>query len=89
MSAGLTERQRLCLDFIKRSIADRGWPPTLRELGAWMGIRSTNGVNDHLRALERKGFIVREELRARAIRPVEPNAGTASPGALLRRADVE
>lgn len=36
-----------------------------------MGIRSTNGVNDHLKALERKGYLVREELKSRALRPVE------------------
>ncbi len=52
---GLTHRQQMVLDFIRESIADRGYPPTLREIGARMGIRSTNGVNDHLRALERKG----------------------------------
>ncbi|KIG16189.1 SOS-response repressor and protease LexA [Enhygromyxa salina] len=36
-----------------------------------MGIRSTNGVNDHLKALERKGYLVREELKSRALRPVD------------------
>src|SRR5690606_1984418 len=38
-----------------------------------MGIRSTNGVNDHLKALERKGYLVREELKSRALRPVDFN----------------
>lgn len=64
----ITERQRICLNFIERSIAIRGFPPTLREIGAHMGIRSTNGVNDHLRALERKGYITREGLSARGLR---------------------
>ena len=50
----LTDRQREILDFITRSITTRGYPPTLREIGTHFGIRSTNGVNDHLRALERK-----------------------------------
>ena len=35
-----------------------------------MGIRSTNGVNDHLKALERKGFLTRDDLKSRAMRPV-------------------
>lgn len=35
-----------------------------------MGIRSTNGVNDHLRALERKGYLTREDMKSRALRPV-------------------
>src|SRR5271169_2749959 len=66
---GLTERQQMVLDFIRESIIDRGYPPTLREIGARMGIRSTNGVNDHLRALERKGYLKREDMKSRALRP--------------------
>ena len=48
---GLTKRQEQTLDFIRSSIEDRGYPPTLREIGEHLGISSTNGVNDHLRAL--------------------------------------
>jgi repressor LexA len=66
---GLTARQQMVLDFIRQSISDRGYPPTLREIGARMGIRSTNGVNDHLRALERKGYLTREDMKSRALRP--------------------
>jgi repressor LexA len=43
----------------------------LREIGEHMGIRSTNGVNDHLRALERKGYLRREDMKSRALRVVE------------------
>jgi repressor LexA len=67
----LTERQRQALQFISDCLTDRGYPPTLREIGEHMGIRSTNGVNDHLKALERKGYLVREELKSRALRPLE------------------
>jgi repressor LexA len=66
---GLTGRQEQVLTFIRQSIAERGYPPTLREIGAHMGIRSTNGVNDHLRALERKGYLTREDMKSRALRP--------------------
>ena len=59
----------MVLDYIRQSISDRGYPPTLREIGARMGIRSTNGVNDHLRALERKGYLTREDMKSRALRP--------------------
>jgi repressor LexA len=69
---GLTQRQQMVLDFIRQSIVDRGYPPTLREIGARMGIRSTNGVNDHLRALERKGYLTREDMKSRALRPLNP-----------------
>jgi repressor LexA len=70
----LTDRQQEILDFISQSISERGYPPTLREIGTHFGIRSTNGVNDHLRALEKKGHLQREDLKSRALRPVS-NAG--------------
>jgi repressor LexA len=72
---GLTARQQMVLDFIRQSISDRGYPPTLREIGARMGIRSTNGVNDHLRALERKGYLTREDMKSRALRPTNLGGG--------------
>ena len=71
----LTDRQRQALDYITECLNMRGYPPTLREIGEHMGIRSTNGVNDHLKALERKGYLVREELKSRALRPVDYNEG--------------
>jgi repressor LexA len=66
----LTDRQKAVLDYIGRSIEKRGYPPTLREIGEHMGIRSTNGVNDHLKALEKKGYLEREDLKSRALRPI-------------------
>ncbi len=68
---GLTQRQQQTLEFIRKSIEERGYPPTLREIGEYMGIRSTNGVNDHLRALERKGYLRREDMKSRALKLVE------------------
>jgi repressor LexA len=76
----LTDRQREVLDFITESISKRGYPPTLREIGSHFGIRSTNGVNDHLRALEKKGYLQREDLKSRALRPVaRAGASNAAP----------
>lgn len=66
----LTDRQQQILDFITGSINERGFPPTLREIGEHFGIKSTNGVNDHLKALEKKGHLRREDLKSRAMRPV-------------------
>ena len=80
----LTDRQREILDFITGSIRERGYPPTLREIGLHFGIRSTNGVNDHLRALEKKGHLQREDLKSRALRPV---IGAASRARAERQAD--
>ncbi len=73
---GLTKRQEQTLDFIRSSIESRGYPPTLREIGEHMGIRSTNGVNDHLRALERKGYLRREDMKSRALKLVEDSMPT-------------
>ncbi|MEZ4367712.1 MAG: transcriptional repressor LexA [Kofleriaceae bacterium] len=66
----LTQRQQDILNFISQSISERGYPPTLREIGEHFGIRSTNGVNDHLKALEKKGHLRREDLKSRAMRPI-------------------
>jgi repressor LexA len=74
----LTERQRAVLTFISASIDERGFPPTLREIGNHLGIRSTNGVNDHLRALERKGYLTREDMKSRTLRLVRPLDGSSS-----------
>jgi repressor LexA len=73
----LTDRQKAVLEFIGQSIESRGYPPTLREIGEHMGIRSTNGVNDHLKALEKKGYLEREDLKSRALRPI--SLGGAGP----------
>jgi repressor LexA len=75
---GLTDRQLEVLRFIAREIEERGYPPTIREIGEALDIRSTNGVNDHLKALERKGFLTRDPVKSRALIPTE-----AARGALL------
>lgn len=66
---GLTVKQQQVLDFIRQSIRERGYPPTLREIGSHFGIGSTNGVNDHLKALESKGYLTREDMKSRSLRP--------------------
>jgi hypothetical protein len=64
----LAPRQREVLAAIESATAERGYPPTLRELGAALGISSTNGVYDHLRALRRKGAITWDPTKARTLR---------------------
>jgi repressor LexA len=66
---GLTDRQLEVLRFIVRQIEELGYPPTIREIGEALDIRSTNGVNDHLKALERKGFLARDPVKSRALIP--------------------
>ena len=66
----LTARQAEVLALLERSIQTRGYPPTIRELGAALGIRSPQGVSDHLAALERKGHIHRTASQSRSCVPV-------------------
>ncbi|MCA8983274.1 MAG: transcriptional repressor LexA [Planctomycetaceae bacterium] len=63
----LTEKQSAIYDFLKDKIMNRGYGPTVREIGNHFGIRSPNGVMCHLKALERKGLITRESHMSRAI----------------------
>ena len=69
----LTKRQAQVLDVISRSIEREGYPPTIREIGSVLNIKSTNAVNDHLKALERKGYLNRNESKSRALVPVDMN----------------
>ena len=73
----LTKRQAEVLEVIARHIEEMGYPPTIRELGDALGIRSTNGVNDHLKALERKGYLSREDSKSRTMQPLYWPDGTA------------
>jgi repressor LexA len=61
-----TPRQMQVLTCVRAFVAMHGYPPTLREIGDAIGITSTNGVVEHLRALARKGYIRRNK-GARAI----------------------
>lgn len=63
----LTARQKEIYEFLKDKIRNRGYGPTVREIGTQFGIRSPNGVMCHLKALERKGLITRESHMSRAI----------------------
>jgi repressor LexA len=67
MGQEITERQKEIYEFIRSTIASRGIPPSIREIGGRFGLRSTNGVNKHLAALERSGYITRERWTSRGI----------------------
>lgn len=66
-TATLTSRQREVYDFIRRKIEERGYGPTVREIGLAFDIKSPNGVMCHLKALVKKGLITRVAKSARAI----------------------
>jgi repressor LexA len=70
---GLTSRQNLILQVITKAVAEQGFPPSLREIGASVGLSSTASVAHQLQVLERKGFIRRDSNSSRAIEVLNPN----------------
>lgn len=67
MKSRLTERQNQAYEFIRSYMRAHRKPPTLHEIGAALGIRSTNGVFKLVRALEKKGYVEREQHAARGL----------------------
>ena len=80
MAQGLTPRQREVLEFIKRFLDEHGYPPTVREIGRHFGF-VPRSVFDHLKALERKGYLKREATKSRSLQITDPT----SPGRRLPR----
>lgn len=62
-----TLRQLQALRFIADFARTEGFPPSMRDIGAELGITSSNGVSDHLKALERKGLVTRKKMAARSL----------------------
>lgn len=63
----LTEREHRILDFMKKKTAERGYPPTVRELCEALCVKSTSTIHKDLSSLEKKGFIHRDPAKPRAI----------------------
>lgn len=74
----LTDRQQKVYDLIVEQVGLSGYPPTIREIGLHLGIRSTNGVADHLKALKRKGYLKQQGQKSRTWQPIGlPDAACA------------
>jgi repressor LexA len=71
MATDLSERQQKILEFIRKFIGERQFPPSIREIGNTVGISSTSVVSYNLDALERKGYIERDGEISRGIRLVD------------------
>jgi repressor LexA len=67
----LSEKQSDILNFIKKQIREKGYPPTVREICAGVGLSSTSTVHGHLERMEKKGIIKRDKTKTRAIEIVE------------------
>ncbi len=63
----LTKRQNEILTYIKKYMVSHGYPPTIREIGADLGVSSPATIHAHLANLESKGFIKKEDTKNRAI----------------------
>lgn len=94
----LTQRQKRVFDFICRQLDEQGICPSIREIAQEMGFSSPNGVMCHLRALEKKGLIEREDKISRGIALTEqadaeryglPLVGRVAAGALMQAYEQE
>ena len=63
----ITAKQQQILDYIKDEILKRGYPPTVREIGETVNLKSTSSVHSHLETLEKNGYIRRDPTKLRAI----------------------
>ncbi|CAB4885801.1 unannotated protein [freshwater metagenome] len=74
----LTARQRQILDVIEQNMQDRGYPPSVREIGESVGLTSPSTVHSHLATLERLGYLRRDPTKPRALEVrFDPNSGVA------------
>lgn len=63
----MSNRQRAIMDFIRSEVREKGYPPSVREIGEAVGLASSSTVHGHLERLEKKGFIRRDPTKPRAI----------------------
>jgi len=69
-TTGLSHRQQIILDFIQERIKTKGYPPSVREIGEAVGLKSSSTVHSHLMQLEEKGYIRKDPTKPRALIPV-------------------
>jgi repressor LexA len=68
---GTTEKQHRILDVIRSFTAEMGYPPSVREIGARVGLSSSSTVQSHLKTLERRGLLRRDPTKPRALVPAD------------------
>lgn len=79
----ISKRQEAIMDFIKAEVNQKGYPPSVREIGAAVGLASSSTVHGHLARLESKGYIRRDPTKPRAIEILDPEGlETIKPGVL-------
>lgn len=74
MSYGkITDKQQQILDYIKKEILNKGYPPTVRDICEAVRLKSTSSVHSHLESLEKNGYIRRDPTKPRAIEIIDDN----------------
>jgi repressor LexA len=73
----MTPRQRRILEYIRATVAERGYPPTVREIGEAVGLTSSSSVHAQLANLERKGVLRKDPSKPRAL-SMAPAPGSAA-----------
>jgi len=68
----ITPRQQRIVEFIGRTVRERGYPPTVREIGDAVGLTSSSSVHAQLANLERKGLLTKDPTKPRAMALAEP-----------------
>jgi repressor LexA len=82
--ASLTSRQREILDLISSTVQDRGYPPSVREIGDVVGLSSPSTVHSHLSTLAAEGFIRRDPSKPRAIEVISDDGAIPISRAAVR-----
>lgn len=77
MDDDLTARQQRILEFIGETVRERGYPPTVREIGEAVGLTSSSSVHSQLANLQRKGVLHKDPTKPRAIQIDEPRVEAA------------
>ncbi len=70
----LTRRQEAILDFIRQNVREKGYPPSVREIGEAVGLASSSTVHGHLERLQQKGFLRRDPTKPRALELLNLNS---------------
>ena len=70
----LKEREQRILDYMKEEIKTKGYPPTVREIGAALGIKSTSTTHKDIESLVRQGYLVKDPSKPRALMVVDPHS---------------
>ncbi len=83
MDKPATERQQHILRVIRAFTSERGYPPSVREIGERVGLSSSSTIHAHLKALEKRGFISRDPTKPRALRSEMPSDVATMPDSIV------